>query len=662
MPPSTHRATHHPSCRPAPIVTPITRHAAQQPPCHPSPTIPPITIIQHDDFGNNNKKKTRKGTSVYRSGGPGAAASEAHGARSSYEAVRVTVAGALDILAQGGISPPGHGRDGVADPAGPAGPPKDADAAVADAATASTSREDTVGAETITPLEDFDEDDIGPQTAEDGALTAALSSPKTLKQTEGHVQPGASGIERIHGYSASSSTSRTRTRVAGLSKHNPRWRKIFSISTPEVYKKQSPNSRLTLYLSTREFVHASSRTSVSPIDGVVLVDPTYLKDRRVYAMVLLTFRYGREDEEVMGLKFFTEAILDFKQVYPEPSAPSTSGAASGAAGGADGSVAARALGCGGGGGSGTTDEELTPLQRNLLRKLGNDAYPLTLRISPQAPPSVRLHPARPYQGSPLGVSYDLKVYIGERSDEKPHKRNTVRMALRCVQYADAAADALAVRPPSASVRKTFVFCPGRLDLQASLDRETYHQGDVVRIHVTMNNGSSKTVQRLKVAVLQHVHVCMFTHGRFKNLIGSADSGPGRAVPPGTTVSRDFEVRLQSCEKFPVALAVESEFHEEDPTTYSLSSTTVLLNPREKNPYGVNVSYEVKVKAILGCIDRPLVVRLPFRIMLPRPPQHGANRTPLASPLQPDDSADSVADCVSEDIGRLAISSRAEANT
>ncbi|KAH7982289.1 hypothetical protein HPB52_003802 [Rhipicephalus sanguineus] len=428
-----------------------------------------------------------------------------------------------------------------------------------------------------------------------------------------------------------------------------------------VYKKQSPNSRLTLYLSTREFVHAPSRASVSAIDGVVLVDPTYLKDRRVYAMVLLTFRYGREDEEVMGLKFFTEAILDFKQVYPEPTAASTSGTASGAAGGADGSVAARALGCASAG-TGTTEDELTPLQRNLLKKLGSDAYPLTLRISPQAPPSVRLHPARPYQGSPLGVSYDLKVYIGERSDEKPHKRNTVRMALRCVQYADAAADALAVRPPSASVRKTFVFCPGRLDLQASLDRETYHQGDVVRIHVTMNNGSSKTVQRLKVAVLQHVHVCMFTHGRFKNLIGSADTGPGRTVPPGTTVSRDFEVRLQSCEKFPVALAVESEFHEDDANTYNLSSTTVLLNPREKNPYGVNVSYEVKVKAILSCIDRPLVVRLPFRIMLPRPPQHGANRTPLPSTLQPDDSVDSVADCVAEDIAKLTVDSRAEANT
>ncbi|KAG0420827.1 hypothetical protein HPB47_003271 [Ixodes persulcatus] len=247
---------------------------------------------------------------------------------------------------------------------------------------------------------------------------------------------------------------------------------------------------------------------------------------------------------------------------------------------------------------------------------------------------------------------------GERSDEKPHKRNTVRMALRCVQYADFPVDGLSPMPPTASVRKTFFFCPGRLDLEAALDKETYNQGDMVRIHVTLSNGSSKTVQRLKVAVLQHVHVCMFTHGRFKNLIGSSDTGPSRPVPPGSTVSRDFDIKLQSCEKFPVALAIESEFHEEDSAVYSLSSTTVLVNPKEKNPYGVNVSYEVKVKAILGCIDRPLVVRLPFRVMLPRPPE-GVKRPTLPSSktsLKVEDSLDPITDCVSEDIARLGVSS------
>jgi len=35
-------------------------------------------------------------------------------------------------------------------------------------------------------------------------------------------------------------------------------------------------------------------------DGVVLVDPEYLKDRRVFGHVLAAFRYGREDLDVLG--------------------------------------------------------------------------------------------------------------------------------------------------------------------------------------------------------------------------------------------------------------------------------------------------------------------------------------------------------------------------
>ena len=36
------------------------------------------------------------------------------------------------------------------------------------------------------------------------------------------------------------------------------------------------------------------------LDGVVLVDPEYLKDRRVFGHVLAAFRYGREDLDVLG--------------------------------------------------------------------------------------------------------------------------------------------------------------------------------------------------------------------------------------------------------------------------------------------------------------------------------------------------------------------------
>lgn len=46
---------------------------------------------------------------------------------------------------------------------------------------------------------------------------------------------------------------------------------------------------------------------------------------QVYGQVTLTFRYGREDEEVMGLKFCNEAVMCLAQLYPahEKSTPET---------------------------------------------------------------------------------------------------------------------------------------------------------------------------------------------------------------------------------------------------------------------------------------------------------------------------------------------------
>ena len=68
-----------------------------------------------------------------------------------------------------------------------------------------------------------------------------------------------------------------------------------------MFKKGSPNGKITVYLGKRDFV--DHVTHVDPIDGVVLVDPEYLKDRKVYGHVLAAFRYGREDLDVLGLTF-----------------------------------------------------------------------------------------------------------------------------------------------------------------------------------------------------------------------------------------------------------------------------------------------------------------------------------------------------------------------
>lgn len=53
---------------------------------------------------------------------------------------------------------------------------------------------------------------------------------------------------------------------------------------------------------------------MDPIDGVVLIDPDYVKDRKVFGNVLAAFRYGREDLDVLGLTFRKDLYLAQEQV------------------------------------------------------------------------------------------------------------------------------------------------------------------------------------------------------------------------------------------------------------------------------------------------------------------------------------------------------------
>ncbi|XP_013778104.1 phosrestin-1-like [Limulus polyphemus] len=313
---------------------------------------------------------------------------------------------------------------------------------------------------------------------------------------------------------------------------------------------------------------------MSPIDGVVIIDPNYHKHRKVYAVVARTFRYGREDQEIMGLTFYTEDIMDIKQVYPPKE----------------------------------LDQELTPLQERLINKFGKNSYPVTLKIPPRALPSVRLQLAKVYAGAPLGVFYELKLFTASEPEEKPYRRSTVRMALRCVHCIPVQSfNSLA--PPSASLCKTFILSQGKLVLDVILDRDVYHHGDIMHVHVTIDNNSNKTVKKIKVYVIQHVHIRMFTKGYFKNLVSFAETKNGLPILPGVSLSRDFFFKLTSFFKYPVAIAVEGE---NDDVTI-LASSSLNSPQKEDNTYGITVIYTIKVKAVLGFMDRPVVVRIPFRI-------------------------------------------------
>lgn len=61
-----------------------------------------------------------------------------------------------------------------------------------------------------------------------------------------------------------------------------------------VYKKSSPNNKLTLYLASRDLIVSESK--IDKLQGVLLVDPDYLQDKRVserFTVAVVTAAYSQ---------------------------------------------------------------------------------------------------------------------------------------------------------------------------------------------------------------------------------------------------------------------------------------------------------------------------------------------------------------------------------
>jgi len=65
------------------------------------------------------------------------------------------------------------------------------------------------------------------------------------------------------------------------------------------------------------------------------------------------------------------------------------------------------------------------------------------------------------------VDYELKTYVAENEQEKPQKRNSVRLAIRKLTYAP---DESAPQP-RAECTKEFMMSSGKLKVETSLDKE-----------------------------------------------------------------------------------------------------------------------------------------------------------------------------------------------
>jgi len=377
-----------------------------------------------------------------------------------------------------------------------------------------------------------------------------------------------------------------------------------------VFKKGSPNGKITVYLGKRDFV--DHVTHVDPIDGVVLVDPEYLKDRKVYGHVLAAFRYGREDLDVLGLTFRKDLYLASAQIYPTLE---------------DSEVNKRPL---------------TRLQERLVKKLGANAFPFFFELPPHCPASVTLQPAPGDTGKPCGIDYEMKAYVGDTVEDKPHKRNSVRLAIRKVMYAPS-------KPgdqPSVEVSKEFMMSPNKLHLECSLDKELYYHGETISVNVHIQNNSNKAVKKIKVSVRQFADICLFSTAQYKCTVDEKESEDGFPLGSGSTLSKVYELKpLLSNNKDKWGLALDGQLKHEDT---NLASSTLIHDPTQKENLGIIVQYKVKVKLYLGPLAGELAAELPFTLMHPKPEPEPEGKTSLSekkssSPNQNGESNDAPAD-------------------
>ena len=367
-----------------------------------------------------------------------------------------------------------------------------------------------------------------------------------------------------------------------------------------VFKKTSPNGKITTYLGKRDFLDRGD--IVDLIDGMVLIDDDYIKSgKKVTVQLLAAFRYGREDLDVLGLTFRKDLISQFFQVYPLNQASHV--------------------------------RPMTRLQERLKKKLGDNSFPFWFEIPPNSASSVTLQPAQGDTGKPCGVDYEIKTMVGSDSQEKPKKHNSVRLAIRKLTYCPQVE-----RPqPMIDVTKEFIISPGGLHLEASLDKEMYYHGESINVNVHIQNNSNKTVKKIKVSVQQVADICIFTTAQYSCDVDKIDSCEGFPVGAGSTLSKIYTLcPLLSKNKDKRGLALDGQLKHED-TNLASSTTYATLSQSVRENLGIIVQYKVKIRLLIaGALGGELAAELPFTLTHPKPadtpPPQEAKKTMAATLL------------------------------
>merc|ERR1719481_640737 len=212
-------------------------------------------------------------------------------------------------------------------------------------------------------------------------------------------------------------------------------------------------------------------------------------------------------------------------------------------------------------------------------------------------------------GEPCGVEFYVRGVVQDESDQ--NRRSSVNLAIRKIQFAPTRPG----RQPSTTVRKDFLFSPGELELEVTLDRQLYHHGDDIKVSFAVKNNSNKTVKRINVSVVQCIDIAMFTGGHHTARITQMETAEGCPIGPGSTLQKEVLLSPTSKAHIRTGVALDGRLKGDDT---SLASSTLLADENNRDIFGLVISYAVKIKLFLGAIGGDLTAELPFVLMHPRP--------------------------------------------
>uniref|UniRef100_A0A8C1EZ65 S-arrestin n=1 Tax=Cyprinus carpio carpio TaxID=630221 RepID=A0A8C1EZ65_CYPCA len=355
-----------------------------------------------------------------------------------------------------------------------------------------------------------------------------------------------------------------------------------------IYKKLSRDKSVGVYMGKRDFVDHCE--FVDPVDGVVLVDPEQVKGKKVYVMLSCTFRYGRDDMDVMGMAFRRDIFLCSRQVYPP-----------------------------------LQDKERsvhTKVQEKILRKLGDNAYPFFFEFPDNLPCSVCLQPGPTDVGKHCAVEFEVKAFCAENQDEKAQKRSSVWLAIRKIQYAPDKGGAA----PSAETTCEFIMSDKPLHMRVSLEKETYYHGEEINISVDIDNSSNRNLKDLSVSVEQVTNVVLYSNDKYVKTVAYEETTD--TVPSGTSLKKVYTLcPLLDDNRDRLGLALDGKLKHEDT---NLASSSIVKDEVLKEILGMLVAYRVVVKSnaagIVGSSE--VAVEVPFKLMHPKPDPESEDTTDL----------------------------------